>query len=183
MCKKIIIAVFIASFVFLSSEKALSQQRIIKYPSRISSSQNYSYYRYRRVVTSRPVSSVPNGRVILSRPSLPYRFASYANPVPAAQNFYPSQPQVFEEEIREEFRTWNGNSAESMGSGSSEIESLRSEISELRAEVRELSEKISGLSGGTQQSGLKSEDAEKLEKLKKELRELKTLLEEFRKRN
>jgi len=151
-------------------------QRIKAYPSRMASAQNYSYYRYhRRVVSSpRPVESIRD---------YPYPIQTVDGGFRRLQRVASPPAQVFEEEIREEFRAWPSGDYAVETAGPA-MEALEREVADLRNEVRELSRKIeSSLSSAQKQkeSGVKSEDAEKMERLKKELRELKALLEQLKK--
>jgi len=180
MIKKPMLALCFVLFVLLASQTGFGQARIPEYPSRIASGQNYSYYRYHRRVISNPVTI---RQPVLSRASYSYQPAAYRGSVPYVQNQAQPNAQVFEEEIREEFRTWPSrlDAGEPAAAG---LEALESEIADLRIEVRNLSRKIDfSLSEAQkrQESGIRSGDAEKMGRLKQELRELKALLEQLRK--
>lgn len=102
---------------------------------------------------------------------------------PHVQSFPEQSERVYEEEVREEFRTWPSQpyAAEP---ASEAMDSLEREVADLRSEVREISRKVDlSLSTARQQqsSSMKSEEIEKMERLKKELQELKALLEQLRK--
>jgi predicted RNase H-like nuclease (RuvC/YqgF family) len=153
-----------------------------EYPSRLSSGQNYSYYRYHRRVVSNPASSVPYRRTVFNRSPYAHEPAAYRDPSPHVQNSAQTNMQVFEEEIREEFRSWDSSSGSEAKFGSPEIFALENEISEIKEMVRNIAEKISFPSATGRESRQKTPDTEKVEALKKELKELKALLEQFRKK-
>ena len=183
MIKKPMLALCSVIFILLASQTGFGQARIPEYPSRVASGQNYSYYRYHRRVISNPVSSVPYRQPVFNRSSYSYQPAAYRDPAPYVQNQAQPNAQVFEEEIREEFRTWPSrlDAGEPAAAG---LEALESEIADLRIEVRNLSRKIDlSLSEAQkrQESGIRTGDAEKMGRLKQELRELKALLEQLRK--
>jgi len=143
MSRKFLFMLILVSLVFLSSLQAFGQRRIIEYPSRLKSRQNYSYYKYRRRVISYPVSGVPyNRQTYRRRPINPYQYAAYGNPVRYVQNSATPRQQVFEEEIREEFRTWGEPSGSPVEFGSYRIEALEREISDMKIMLRDISRKI-----------------------------------------
>jgi hypothetical protein len=172
MPRKILFAFFLVSSVLVSSSEVFAQ-RIKAYPSRMSSGQNYSYYRYhRRVVSSpRPVESIGD---------YPYPVQTVDGGFRRLRRVESPPAQIFEEEIREELRTWPSQASVDAGPA---MDALEREVADLRSEVRELSRKIElSLPAASQrQSGVSAETAEKMEKLKQELRELKALLEQLRK--
>ena len=174
MSRKILCALFLVFSVFATSSE-LFAQRIKAYPSRLSSTQNYSYYRYHRRVVS-------SARAVESVNDYPYPVQTVDGGFRRLQRVASPPAQVFEEEIREEFRTWPSGDYAVETAGPA-MEALEREVADLRNEVRELSRKIefSLSSARQQQNGVKSEGAEKVERLKKELRELKALLEQLRK--
>lgn len=174
MARKILCSLFLVSSVFVTSGEVFAQ-RITTYPSRMSSAQNYSYYRYHRRAVSSP-------RPVESFRDYPYPVQTVDGGFRRLQRVASPPVQVFEEEIREEFRTWPSR-LDAGEAGSAGLDALEREVADLRNEVRELSRKIefSLSSARQQQSGVKAEEIEKMERLKKELRELKALLEQLRK--
>jgi len=172
MPKRFFCIFFLISSVF-SASSGLFAQRIKAYPPRLAPSLNYSYYRYHRRVVGRanPVES----------------FRDYPYPVRTVDGGFrrlrrvESPPaQVFEKEIREEFRAWP--SQDSVDASPAQ-DTLEREVASLRSEVRELARKIElSLPAARQQaSGVSADTAEKMERLKQELRELKALLEQLKK--
>jgi len=174
MPRKFLCVLFLISSVFAMSAEAFAQ-RIKAYPSRMSSAQNYSYYRYHRRVIS-------SARPVESSHDYPYAIQTVDGGFRRLQRVASPPAQIFEEEIREEFRTWPSGDYAVETAGPA-MEALEREVADLRNEVRELSRKIDlSLSPARQQqSHVTSEDAEKMERLKKELRELKALLVQLRK--
>jgi hypothetical protein len=175
MSRKFLCAFFLISSVFATSAEAFAQ-RIKAYPSRMSSAQNYSYYRYHRRVVS-------SARAVESSRDYPYPIQTVDGGFRRPQRVASPPAQVFEQEIREEFRTWpSGDYA--VETGGPAMDALEREVADLRNEARELSRKIEFSLSGAQkqrQSVVKAEEIEKMERLKKELRELKALLEQLRK--
>jgi len=70
MPKKFFFISFLILSVFAASTE-LFAQRINEYPSRVSSSQNYSYYRYHRIAVSNPVRTFADNRSIYRKHSNP----------------------------------------------------------------------------------------------------------------
>jgi predicted RNase H-like nuclease (RuvC/YqgF family) len=141
----------------------------------MSSAQNYSYYRYHRRVVS-------SARAAESIRDYPYPIQTIDGGFRRLQRVAPPPSHVFEEEIREEFRTWPSQTYAVEAAGPA-MDALEREVAELRNEVKELSRKIDlSLSSAQkqQESDIRSGVAEKMERLKQELRELKALLEQLK---
>lgn len=175
------------SLTFLVTGQAVAQRSVKEYPSRLKTSQSYSYYRYRRWrVVNRPAQSNPlNRRVSRSRINSMYG--------PLRRNIRPSNryysrfvQQVFEEEIIEEFRTWPEQAEDHTKAVGSRLDAMEREISDVKIMLARLSEEIASFQGKAsslnEKEGPNSEELEKIVKLKKELVELRALLEEFRKK-
>jgi len=172
MHRRIQVAFFLLSLVFAASSELFAQQ-IKAYPSRLSSGQNYSYYRYHRRVVGNP-------NPVESFRDYPYPVRTVDGGFRRLQRGASPPVQVFEEEIREEFRTWPSQAGVDAGPA---MDALEKGVADLRDEMRELARKIElALPTPRQQaSGVSAETAEKMEKLKQELRELKALLEQLKK--
>jgi len=172
MVKKFMVVVFVGALGFLSLN-AYAQRSIKTYPSRMNSGRNYSYYRYYRRSVRNPYPNTPFYQPLVRRRS-PVQYASFGYRLRDPHYETPGNPAVIEEEVREEFRTWEPYA------GGTRIASLEDEMSDIKRALQDISERISA--PPSREETEKGVSRAKIEELRKELGELKALLRELKER-
>ncbi len=173
MIKKFTALVFIFSLALIPTE-AHAQRRIKIYPSSLKSGGNYSYYRYYRRSVRNPYPQMPYYRPLIRRQRSPVQYASFGYQYRNPRYDTPGNAAVIEEEVREEFRTWEPRVDEL------KVAYLEDEISGIKRTLLDISARMSVPPASREKEEIVS--PEKIEKLRKELGELKALLRELKER-